>query len=435
MINKKLTNLSLMSLFLFTMMFGLTISPGEVQARKLKFLTTTAMSGPFAGFGVEYDKAIRMAVEEANKRGLKNGWDGIEYKVVDTEAKPSLTQQKLLREAKTWKPDAVFGGVLETDLRIWNVRLPRLKIPGLVGGHMGMSKHMPPGEVPLSKWVMYYGFPGYYSGWLAGKVFHKMGVKRVGFIGGDYDWGYDNSAGLKAYYLENGKPFDLVMIGYTPLDKADMTVEAIQVKKAKIDGLFVAYSRAGWFSIPAALKDINAFPEYFVYEVSYSNIGNAKISGAYGAEGVYTIGDHNPKSKDWRDFVTLWRKYYGAQSYPGAYTGNQFTSTNFAIKAFEKMGPNVKDPDKIVENLQKTVHKDVLFSPMGPIGPFGGNHGAKATLVKFVKGADKTMDPEFPIHEELQGVYELEKWNAKDLMQKMKKLGKMENGDVYPAAK
>ena len=30
--------------------------------------------------------------------------------------------------------------------------------------------------------------------------FHEMGAKKVAFLGGDYDWGYSNSLGLKDYW-------------------------------------------------------------------------------------------------------------------------------------------------------------------------------------------------------------------------------------------
>ena len=429
-----INNVRFLCTFIFLIAAGLLMHPANVKARKLKILTATGLSGPFASLGSGYDKAIRIAIDEANKKGLKNGWEGVEYKAIDSETKPSVMQQKLIREAKRWKPDIVFGAILETTIRVWNSNLPRLKIPGVVAGHQGLSKHMPPGEVPLSKWVMYYGFPEYFSGWVAGKVLHEKGAKRVGIIGGDYDWGYGNSVGLKAYWQENGKPFDLISLGYTPLDKADMTTEAIRIKRARLDGLFVAFSGAGFWSLPKALKDAKAMPRYFIYEVSYGTLGQAKITGSYGIEGVYTIADHNPETDAWKKWVKTWQLYYGSKAYPEMYSHNYYQAVNWAIKAFEELGPQVRDPDQIVDMLQRTVHQDVCISPMGPIGPYGGNMGAKASLIRFVKGADPELAPDFNIRPVFDGVYDLKKWNTKDLLKKMMKLKKMEDGEVLPAA-
>ena len=423
----------LMFFFLGLAVIGLLVNPGDVQARKLKFLATTSMSGPLGAFGTAYDKAIKIAVEEANTRGLKGGWEGIEYKAVDDETKPAVMQQKLLREAKTWEPDMAFAAVLETTIRVWNAQLPKLEIPGAVGGHQGMSKHMPPGEVPLSKWVMYYGFPEYFSGWIAGKFFHEKGAKRVGFIGGDYDWGYGNGVGLKGYWMENGKPFEIVSFGYAPLDKADLTTEVLLIKDAKLDGLYVPYTGAGWWALPKMLKDADAMPEYFVYEVSYGTMGQAQITGAYGIEGCYTVADHNPQSDAWKGWVKKWRDHYGKKAYPEMYTHNYYQLTNWAIKAFENLGAKVKDPDKVVEMLQKTSHQDVCISPMGPLGPNGGNLGAKGSLIQFMKGADPDLAPDFDAHPELRGIYELGKWDSQSLLEKMMKIKKLEKGEVFPA--
>ncbi|MBW2050563.1 MAG: ABC transporter substrate-binding protein [Deltaproteobacteria bacterium] len=410
-----------------------TSTTALAKGRKLKILCTTALSGPLGAFGTGYDKAMRLAVEEINAAGMK-GWSGIDYKAVDTETKPSVMQQKLLREAKAWKPDVVTAAVLETTIRVWCARLPQLKIPGFVGGHAGMSKYMPPGEVPLTKWVAYYGFPEYFSGWIAGKAFHELGAKRVAFIGGDYDWGYGNSIGLKAYWQENGRPFEIIMIGYTPLDKADLTTEVLLIKDAKVDGIFVPYTGAGWWALPKMLRDAGAMPKYFIWEASYGTLGQAKISGEYGAEGTYSIADHNPESDAWKGWVKKWRNKFGEKSYPEMYTHNYYQGIYWIKKVFEKLGPENRDPDKVVEMMQKTSFQNVCISPMGPLGPYGGNLGAKASLVQFVKGAAKDLDPSFGLHPELKAIYDLGKWDMKSLLEKMKALKRLEKGEKYPAA-
>jgi ABC-type branched-subunit amino acid transport system substrate-binding protein len=415
--------------------FGLlaNVTDGQAKERALKILATTGFSGPLAAMGAGYDRGMRMAIDEINEKGIK-GFSGIEYKAVDTECKPSVMLRKLRREAQTWKPDIVFGAILETTIRVWCAELPKFKIPGFVGGHLGLTKYLPPGEVPVSKWVNYYGFPEYFSGYLAGKLLHEKGVKRVGFIAADYDWGYGNSWGLKGYWEDNGRPFEIVAFGYTPIEKVDLSTEVMMMKDAKLDAIYCPYTGSGWWALPKMLKDSGAMPEYFVWEISYSNMGSAKISGEYGAEGTYCIADHDPSTKAWRSFVKRWRDKYGEKSYPDAYGNNYYEGIYWAVKAFEKIGPDNKDPDKVVEVLQKTSVRNVNVGHMGPTCPYGTNQGAKGGIIQFVKGSSE-LDPSFNLHPIKDRVFDVPKMDLKQLLDTVKGMEKLERGVKYPAAK
>lgn len=412
--------------------FGFLAGAGEAEARKLKILCTTDLSGPLATFGASYDRALKLAIADIEKVGIK-GFDGIDYKIVDDEGKPSTMQRKLQREAETWKPDIVVGAVWEPTIRVWCSELPKYKIPGYVGGHQGMSKHMGEGPVPLTGWVMYYGFPEYYSGYLGGKTLHDLGAKRVAFMAADYDWGWGQSQGLLGYWLDNGKPFEIIMIGYTPPDKSDYTTETLLIKEAKADGMYCPYTGAGWWTLPKALRDAQAMPAHFVYECSYGNQGQARISGEYGAEGVYTVADHDPTRPEWAEFVKKWQAAYGEKSFPEMYTSNYYQATWWAAKAFEQIGPDNKDPDRALQILHQTSFQNVNVGPMGPLDEWGGNVSAKGSVIRFVKGASE-LDPNFGLHEELIKVYDLPKWNSKELLEKMSKMPKLERGQKYEAA-
>ena len=154
----------------------------------IRILGTVAFSGAAGNIGPAYDRAMKLAVEEINEAGIK-GFSGIEYKVIDTETKPSVLQRKLKREVGAWKPDVMGGAALETTISPICVEAPKYKIPAFVGGHLSMSKYLPPGEVPVTKWVVYYGYADYWAGQLDGRFFEEMGAKKVCLIGGDYDWG------------------------------------------------------------------------------------------------------------------------------------------------------------------------------------------------------------------------------------------------------
>ena len=127
-----------------------TSTPSATTSPTIKILGTMPLSGEAANLGPAYDRAIRMAVDELNEAGIP-GFAGIDYKVIDTETKPSTFQKKLEREVQTWHPNLIIGAALETEIRVPCQLSPQYKLPCIVGGHLSMSKYLPPGEVPLSR--------------------------------------------------------------------------------------------------------------------------------------------------------------------------------------------------------------------------------------------------------------------------------------------
>lgn len=408
-----------------TFMLGLSSFAEE----PIKILGTIPMSGAAGNLGPAYDRAIRLAVKEINEAGI-DGFSHIEYKIIDNETKPSVLQQKIRREVQGWKPDIAGGCALETTIRVLCEAGPEYHLPMFIGGHLSMAKYMPPGEVQTSKWVAYYGYADYFAGQLAGKFFEEMGAKKVAFVGGDYDWGYSNGMGLKAYWENNGQPYEIGPVLYTPLDKTDFSTEVAIIRDEKPDALFCPYMGAGWFSFAKQLRDAGAMPEYFLYGTTYSNMGGAKITGAYGAENIYTLADHNPESKEWMDFVQKWKEAYGKEAYPEAYTNNYYQMIYWIKEVFEKAG--TKDPEIIIETMQNTSFQNVCISPMGPLGPYGSNTGAKGAVVKFVPGSSE-LDPSFELHPELVKIYEIPDKNVLEILEEIKDMKKLEKDGSYPA--
>lgn len=406
-------------------------SSGKEEEQTIKLLGTIAMSGDAGNIGPAYDRAIKLAVKEINEMGIK-GFSKIEYKVIDTESKPSVMEKKLIREVETWHPDVITGVAIEQTIRVLNIRAPEYEIPVFVGGHLGISKHMPPGEVPATKWVNYYGYADYFMGQLAGKFFHEMGVKKVCFFGGDFDWGYTNGLGLKSYWENNGKPFEISPVIYTPFDKTDYSTEALIIKNENPDALFCPYTGAGWFSVAKQLRAAGAMPKIFLYGTTYSNMGGAMITGEYGAENIYTFADHNPESDAWKEFVKKWKVEYGEKAYPEAYTNNHYQVVYFIKEIFEKAG--TKDPDVVLEMAGNTSFKNVCISSMGPLGPYGSNLGASAAIIQFVPGAGE-LEPNFNLHPELIKIYETPKRTVAELLDEVKDMERLIHGKKYEMAK
>ncbi len=410
---------------------SILVASAEKKEEPIRILGTVAFSGAAGNIGPAYDRAMKLAVEEINREGIK-GFSGIEYKVIDTETKPSVLKRKLSREVGTWKPDVMGGAALETTISPLCVEAPKYKIPCFVGGHLSMSKYLPPGEVPVSKWVVYYGYADYFAGQLAGRFFEEMGAKKVALIGGDYDWGYSNGMGLKAYWEKNGKPFEISPVIYTPLDKTDYSTEVLIIKEEKPDAIFCPYTGAGWFSVAKQLRDAGAMPRIMLYGTTYSNMGGAKITGEYGAENIYTLADHDPTSEAWKEFVKKWKAKYGEKAYPEAYTNNYYQVIYWIKEVYEKAG--TKDPDVIIDLMQKTSFQNVCISPMGPLDGYGNNKGAKGAIIKFVPGSSD-LDPTFGLHPELVRVYETAESTMLEILDELKGFKKLESGEKYERAR
>jgi ABC-type branched-subunit amino acid transport system substrate-binding protein len=373
---------------------------GTSETNTIRILGTMPLSGDAANIGPPYDKAVRLAIDEMNAAGV-SGFAGIDYELDDTETKPSVLTQKLQRAEASYDPDMEIGCALETEISVPCVLAPKFKLPVIVGGHLGMSKYQPPGEVPLTNWVCYYGYADYFCGYLAGQFFAKNGAKKVAYVAGDYDWGYSNGIGLRSFWEDNGKPFEISPVIYTPLDKTDFSTESQSIKAEEPDALYCVYMGAGWFSFPKQLRDADAVPKYFLYDPTYSNLGGAIVTGAYGAEGIYTLADHDPDSRAWADFVKRWKRKYGHNAYPEAYTNNHYQATYWFVEACKKAGQKgVADHDTLIDTMHRTSFQNVCISPMGPLDPYGGNVGATAAIIQFQKGAGP-LQPSFPLHDVL----------------------------------
>lgn len=405
---------------------GFLVRAGQAE-EPIKILGTVAFSGAASNIGPGYDKAIRLAVNEINRLGIE-GFSRMDYKVVDTETKPSVVKRKLRREVLTWDPDLVGGVALETTIRPLLQELPQYKTVGFVGGHLSMTKYIPPGEVPYHKWLAYYGYADYFAGQLAGRFFEKMGAEKVALVGGDYDWGYSNSIGLKAHWLKE-KPFEISPVIYTPLDKTDYSTEVQIIKKEKPDALFCPYTGAGWMSLPKQLREAGARPEIFLYGTTYSNMGGAKVTGAYGAENIYTLADHDPGTKEWAEYVKKWKDAYGAKAYPDTYSNNYYQQIYWFKKVFEKAG--TKDSEMIVETMQNTAFQNICISPMGPMGPYGSNMGAKGAIIQFATGSSD-LDPTFDLHPELRETYVTPEMTIPEILDEMQEIERLKPEKSYP---
>ena len=93
-----------------------------------------------------------------------------------------------------------------------------------------------------------------------------------------------------------------------------------------------------------------------------------------------------------------------------------------------------KDPDVIIDLMQKTSFQNVCISPMGPLDGFGNNAGAKGAIIQFVPGSSD-LDPSFGLHPELVKVYKTPDMTIPEILDEMKGYKKLESNEKYPRAK
>ena len=418
--------LSVILIFVCLYHQGFVYSQAEPE---IKFLGTVALTGEAATVGVNYDRAIRLAIEEINEEGLE-GFSRINYRTIDTETSPSALASKLHREVQRWGPHIAGGTALEPTIRVLCEASQSHKIPMFIGGYKGLSKYIPPGEVPLTDWMTYQNYTDFHAGYFAGKFFHDRGAEKVAFIGGDYDWGYGNSTGLLYYWMENDQPFEITPVQYVPTDRADLSSEVRIIKEADPDALFIVFTGDSFFSLPNQLLDADAKPETILYSVVYSNLGAAMITGEDGARDVYALSTHDPDSDSWRDYVHRWQDAYGARSYPEGYSHNYYQMVHWFRKVFEEAGTT--DPEVIRETVKRVSFDGVNIGTTGPIDEYGFNMNSIASIVQFVDGSSD-LAPDFGLKPVLAETFEIPSGlNSYRALEIMKEIGRLRSEESYP---
>ena len=101
-------------------------------------------------------------------------------------------------------------------------------------------------------------------------------------------------------------------------------------------------------------------------------------------------------------------------------------------EAFEKAG--TKDPDVVMDVMHNTSFQNVCISPMGPLGPYGSNMGAKGAIVQFLPGSCE-LDPSFGLHPVLVRTYETPDKTMVEILEEMKGMERLLSGKKYGMAK
>src|SRR5450756_1457621 len=140
-----------------------------------------------------------------------------------------------------------------------------------------------------------------------------------------------------------------------------------------------------------------------------------------------------PTVPAWAEFVTKWKAKYGKDAYPEAYTNNHYQTIYWFIEAVKKAGPQgLIDHNLLIDTMHQTSFQNVCISPMGPLDAYGSNAGSTGAIIQFQAGSG--LDPSFPLHEVLIKKVVTPKKDAQQVLDIMKGMTKLEQGQTYPAS-
>ena len=181
-----------------------------------------------------------------------------------------------------------------------------------------------------------------------GQYMTKKGLKRVYFMGMDYQAGWDHTKAA----IREFKGTKVAEV-YTPLNQMDFSAELTQLRAAKPDAVFVFY--VGPLAV-AFLKQYTqaglhkTIPLYSMGAISdpllYKAQGDAAI-GLISTEGWNTELD-NPANKK---FVAAFRKKYGRD--PSGYAARQYDAVMLLDAAVRQIKGKVNDKAALRAALRK----------------------------------------------------------------------------------
>jgi branched-chain amino acid transport system substrate-binding protein len=338
-----------------TMLFALAAAAQAADVIKLGNLTQ--LSGPIAPAGTETKRGIDLALEEL---GNKLGGVPVKYTVVDDKTNPSEAvngASKLIDEVKV---DFVTGlGASNTLIPVFKsfVNAGIFVVGALAGPEQFAGKECSPNGFFVS-----FANDDWPAG--VGKYMADKGLKKVFFIGADYQAGYEHVGAAIKYFKGNA-------IGpvYTPLNQLDFAPELARIRAENPDAVFAflvgaggiafvkQYAQAGLQGkIPLYAEDPVANPLTFPAQ------GDAAIGIIMGTN--WTADLDNAANKK---FVAEFQKKYNRL--PATFAALGYDAIKLIDSAVRDVHGKIEDKDAVRAALKKANFQSVR----GPF-KFNNNH-------------------------------------------------------------
>jgi branched-chain amino acid transport system substrate-binding protein len=337
------------------MLFALAAAAQAADVIKLGNLTQ--LSGPIAPAGTETKRGIDLALEEL---GNKLGGVPVKYTVVDDKTNPAEAvngASKLIDEAKV---DFVTG------LGASNTLIPVLKTFTDAGifaiGALAGPQEFAGKDCQQNAFFVSFANDDWPAG--VGKYMTEKGLKKVFFIGADYQAGYEHVGAAMKYF--KGQAIGPV---YTPLNQLDFAPELARIRAENPDAVFAflvgaggialvkQYAQAGLQGkIPLYAEDPVANPLTFPAQ------GDAAIGIIMGTN--WTADLDNAANKK---FVAEFQKKY--KRLPATFAALGYDAIKLIDSAVAEVHGKIEDKDAVRAALMKANFQSVR----GPF-KFNNNH-------------------------------------------------------------
>lgn len=323
-----------------TMILSLLTAPAWA-ADQVKLGIFTELSGAISPPGTEGKRGIDLALHEL---GNKLGGLPVKVTVVDTQSNPSEAVQVASKLIDEEKVDFVIGfAATNTMVPVWKTFNDAgiFAVGILAGPRQFAGKECQPN-----------GFVVSFSSddWSAaiGKYMSAQKLKRVFFLGADYQAGHEYVESTMHYFSGQA-----VGPAYTPLSQLDFSAELARISAEKPDGVFTflvgaggvafakQYAEAGLQNqIPLYSDDPTANPLTFPAE------GDAALGITVGAN--WYPGLDNPANKK---FVSAFvAKYHRA---PASFAALGYDGIKLIDSAVRLVGGNLSDKNAVRNALRK----------------------------------------------------------------------------------
>ena len=345
----------------------------QASAEELRLGFISILSGQLALLGQEQKRGFDLAVEEL---GGKVG--GVDTKIffADNKGNPGDAVQEATKLIDRDKIDVITG------LAASHTTMAALK-PLLANGVIALGANAGPsplaGKGCNKNWFST-GFHNDQWDMAMGQYMTQKGLKRVYFMGMDYQAGWDHvKAAIREFKGEK------VAEVYTPIAQMDFSAELTQLRAAKPDAVFVFY--VGPLAV-AFLKQYTqaglnkTIPLYSMGAISdpllYKAQGDAAL-GIVTSEGWNTELD-NPANKK---FVAAFNKKFGRD--PTGYAARQYDAVMLLDAAVRQIKGKVGDKDALRSALRKADFQSVR-------GDFRFNSNQYPILNVYIQEVSKRPD-------------------------------------------
>jgi branched-chain amino acid transport system substrate-binding protein len=333
--------------FIFAAMALLALTATTRAADQIKLGIITELSGAISPPGNEGKRGMDLALEEL---GNKLGGLPVKVTVVDTKTNPSEAVQVASKLIDEEKVDFVTGfAASNTMLPVWKSFSDAgiFAFSTLAGLVQFAGKDCQQNGFVIS-------FSNDDSPAAIGKYMRDQQLKRVFFLGADYQAGYDHVSAAIRYF--NGTAIGPV---YTPLSQLDFAAELARIRAEKPDGVFAflvgaggiafvkQYAQAGLQGqIPFYSEDPSANPLTFPAE------GDAAL-GMIVVTNWYASLD-NPANKK---FVSSFMAKYNRE--PASFAAYGYDAIKLIDSAVRAVGGKIEDKDAVRAALQKADFQSV----------------------------------------------------------------------------